>query len=453
MKIKFFIILIAFMLVSITPTKNAHAFFGFGPACSMSCTSLCCQMLLDNCQDSCVCFSDGETGSPSKYDTTMGHVTDEFEKHREWVVEKFFLDGTPGDPAGLLSAMQLMTQQLVTNSMQQVQIIGSFFDAKHQLETQRILQVASARAHKKYQPSEGFCSFGTMTQSLSIASRKKDLTSSALARRSADRQLFSGDNIAVQNAESDRYSRLQAYILNYCDPNDNAANLDFLCQNSNQITELFNKDINFANTIRDKWTLDVDLIDDPIVTDDERAIFALNDNLFANKLFPYATHTGLVDENGEPAYNIGAKAYMDSRSVIAKRSVAANSLAAITAMKAQSNSASQPFIYSLIAQMGGDQITANQIQNMIGENPSYYAQMKILSKVFFQRPEFYSNLYDKPENVKRLNASIQATKLMRKRDLYRSYLRTEMTMAVMLEAALEDEIRLIENEINPGGEN
>jgi len=28
-----------------------------------------------------------------------------------------------------------------------------------------------------------------------------------------------------------------------------------------------------------------------------------------------------------------------------------------------------------------------------------------------------------------------------------------MTMAVMLEAALEDEIRLIENEINPGGEN
>ena len=33
--------------------------------------------------------------------------------------------------------MQLMAEQLTVNALQQVEIIGTFFDAKHQLETQR----------------------------------------------------------------------------------------------------------------------------------------------------------------------------------------------------------------------------------------------------------------------------------------------------------------------------
>jgi len=42
-----------------------------------------------------------------------------------------------------------MTNQLTATSMQQVQIIGSFFDAKHQLETQRMFQQMTAEAHSK----------------------------------------------------------------------------------------------------------------------------------------------------------------------------------------------------------------------------------------------------------------------------------------------------------------
>lgn len=417
---------------------------------SISCGSGCCRPLIKDCQNFCLCASNSETGTPTKFETTMGHVTDEFNKHRTWMIDFFFLDNTPNNPAGLSYAFKLMTTQLVTNSMQQVQAIGMFFDAKHQLESQRIFQLSKARTHRRYQPSTTFCEFSTMSQSLSVASRNADFTTLAIAKRAANRQVFTGDGVGVRAATSDRFSRLTSYIKDFCDPNDNLANLDYLCKNKTAINTLHNRDIKFTDTIKDKWTMDFDLANDPTVSPDEQALFALNDNLFAHDLFPFISQSKFVDEEGNPAYNRGAKAYMDSRAIIAKRSVAVNSLAAIAALKTKSNAQSQPFIYALMKEMGGDETTLQHIQEKIGENPSYYAQMKVLSKLFFQRPEFFADLYDTPENVKRLNTSIQATTLMRKRDLYRSYLRSEMILAIMLETALEPEIDLIANEINPG---
>ncbi len=450
---KFFKLLFFITLLFIQPVvtaKQSHALFGGGCRSISSCQSSCCRGHVESCQNYCLCVSNAETGSPNKFETTMGHVTDEFNKHRTWMVDFFFLDNVPGNPAGLSYAFKLMTAQLVTNSMQQVQAIGMFFDAKHQLESQRLFQLATARTHKRYQPSTTFCEFSTMSQSLAGASRNADFTKLALAKRAANRQVFTGDGVGVRAATSDRFSRLTSYIKDFCDPDDNLSNLDYLCANSTAINTLKNRDIKFTDTVKDKWTMDFDMANDETLSPDEQALFALNDNLFAHDLFPYVSQSKFVDEQGNPAYNKGAKTYMDARAVIAKRSVAVNSFAAIAALKTKSTAQSQPFIYALMKEMGGDEITLQQIQDKIGENPSYYAQMKVLSKLFFQRPEFFADLYDNPENIKRLNTSIQATTLMRKRDLYRSYLRSEMILAVMLETALEPEIKLIANEINPG---
>jgi hypothetical protein len=124
-------------------------------------------------------------------------------------------------------------------------------------------------------------------------------------------------------------------------------------------------------------------------------------------------------------------------------------------MKAQSGEEAEPFIYALIKEMSPDEgeaaLAVEEIRAYIGDNPSYYAQMKVLSKILYQRPQFYVDLYDKPANVQRMAVAIQAATLMRKRDLYRSYLRSEMTLAVMLETALQNEIRLINNEYARGG--
>ena len=77
-----------------------------------------------------------------------------------------------------------------------------------------------------------------------------------------------------------------------------------------------------------------------------------------------------------------------------------------------------------------------QIDEILGERPSYYAQMEVLTKKIYQSPNFYTNLYDKPANVKRIGASIDAITIMNQRDRFESLLRREMLTSVLVEEAL-----------------
>ena len=175
---------------------------------------------------------------------------------------------------------------------------------------------------------------------------------------------------------------------------------------------------------------------------------ALSNNLFAHQVMPFKSANIFVQKDGEtPSFEASAQTYMDARALMAKRSVAQNSLSAITALKTKGDTESQPFIYALLQEMGGSEISAEEIKREIGEQPSYYAQMDVLTKKLYQRPEFYSDLYDKPANVLRKDVAIQAATLMQKRDLYQSYLRSEMTLAVMLETLLVKEQNAVKNDM------
>jgi hypothetical protein len=74
--------------------------------------------------------------------------------------------------------------------------------------------------------------------------------------------------------------------------------------------------------------------------------------------------------------------------------------------------------------------------------------MEILTKKLYQNPSFYTELYDKPANVDRKLVSMQAIDLMQRRDIYRSVLRSEAILAVMLETALSEQQDKVSNEIN-----
>lgn len=411
------------------------------------CTRCGCDTLIGACQTGCVCTSDSERGSPDNKDTTIGHITDEFGKHRMWMVELFFKDSNSGDPPGLLAAMQLMAEQLNTVSMLQVQAIGSFFDAKHQLETQRLFQKLTSQAHKDYHPSEGVCAVGTLSRSLAASNRKTELSEKVIATRLLDRTVMSKESTAYRGLESDPEARLVNFIQNYCDQNDNNKNLNLLCLNGSPDPLNVNKDINYTQTIGDALTLDIDFSDGQTPSVDEAAVIALSQNLFGNRVFPFTSKNKFVNPNGEPNFEASAQTYLDVRSYLAKQNVAMHSFAAIAALKTKGEEGAQPFIYALLKEMGGDALSAEKIEKEIGEDPSYYAQMNILTKTLYQRPEFYSDLYDKPANVMRKNVAMQAATLMQKRDLYNSYLRSEMTLAVMLETLLMEEQTTLANEM------
>ncbi len=411
-----FFIALACILTTIPKTANA--------GCCNPCGSKCSSKVESCAEDGCECQSNAETP------VTVKHITKQFLDHRGWIINVFW-------EGHVLPSMMLMSEQITATAMQQMLILGTLFDAKHQLETQRLLQTMQAQAHKDYHPSEGMCQFGTTIRSLAASERNSDLTQIGLAARHTQRQLLSGDGIS----SADTFSRLQQYRSTYCNKNDLSGGAANLCQNNGEVR--INKDVNYTETIYNQGTLDLDFTDNLVEGDEEDAL-SLAINLYGERLVDPVLEYRLADEDGR-VNTIGSNAYMLVRSHAAKRSVAYAAYAAQTAMKAKGEENVKPYLEAILKEMG---IRESDITDMIGERPSYYSQMDLLTKKLYQTPNFYSDLYDKPVNIDRKNVSMQAIGLMQKRDTYRSQLRSEAIMSVWLETALSDQEALYINEIN-----
>ena len=383
----------------------------------------------DNCGVSCDTCKDCAPKININHRRIRAHVTSEFELHRNWFVSNFFLDT-------IAPAMGLMASQLTTTGIQQVQIIGSFFDAKHQLETQSLFQTMKAKAHKDYHPSEGICEIGTNIKSLGASERRSKLSHMVLANRMMDRQLLSGDGVSAKGGESDRKSRLNNFINKFCNKTDHAGGLQKLCKDSTPKADQVNMDIDYTNALDNKLTLELDFStrDAKKPSVDEENIFALSSNLFANEVLPAISNNLLVNKDGEPTDNVHY--LLDLRAVAAKRSVAQNSFAAITALKTEGDSEAAPFLKAILAEAG---IDPQDIEDRLGKNPSYYAQMEVMTKDLYQNPTFYTNLYDKPVNIERKGTALLALEIMQDRDIYKSLLRSEAVLATLVEVLIQKE--------------
>lgn len=601
-----------------------------------------------------VCNCDCQSRIESNHVEIRNHTTSEFVKHRQWMVDVFWKDH-------ILPAMGMMASQITTGAMQQVFIIGGFFDAKHQLETQRLFQQLMAEAHRDYMPSEGICEVGSAVRSLAASERLIPLAQTLISERNMDRQLGSKDTVSGADFDSDIKSRFKNFTDNFCNENDNAEGLKWLCQEGGQnsspstnsstnnnsasnntagssggtnnttnasannnptnnstpnvslavggnsgsevplfevsgqfpaggdganirdyrtiilnvgndfnnglgrftapedgtynftanviirsdqpgivylrrnninITEgrgsntevqnirisfttelergdrvdLFteerlasgnhrwegsftqssggsgdintadgsnsgvgdsgnntnatnggsgadnnaggsndrsekenvNSDIDFTRSVLSKPTIDADLTTDPATAPEE--LFAMAANLFGHQPLAFAPNITMADQDGQPKAE--ALRYLDLRSIVAKRSIAQNSFAAITAERVSGDTESAPYIKKIIEELG---IAPNEINDLLGEKPSYYAQMEVLTKRVAQNPTFYTELYDKPTNVLRKQAMLRAINLMQERDLYKSQLRQEMALAVALETMLHDDQIRVKN--------
>jgi hypothetical protein len=390
-----------------------------------------------SCPDACVIPNHTATRNliDQLHDQLRIHITNEFIYHQRWVVTDFFY-------FYILPAMMMMTEQLSGVGMLQMMAIGSFFDAKQQLEVQLTQQEKIAEAHRDYHSSVEMCYIGTAARSLHATERQGQYNAIIMSQRSQDRQLGNRNNNAALGPGEDREGRVEQYIRLFCDPDDNRGLLTALCGGGAPAVHV-NKDVDYTRTVDQNKTLDVDFTN-PAATNDEAAILAMQSYLFAHDTFSRPNRALWRTTEGQ-------NNLMDLRSVVAKRNVAENSFNAIIGLKSRGDqftggsAAAGPgaFTSALVVAMGGPVgaaipggeaiAIAGMDQNGNPIPTSYLAQLEWMAKKIYLRPEFYTNLYDKPANVKRKNVAIQAADLMVDRETFRSDLRTEALLAVWLE--------------------
>ena len=372
-------------------------------------------------------------------------------------------------------ALRKMTEELSAIMVLQTTTIGMFFDAKMQMKQQRKHQELRARAHKDYHPSDQMCRVGTFIRSVAHTENKAEVNKHALNKIMMNQYLAAPNSSAAHSLQINDLAETSAYSDFYCDPRDNNGATDKICTNivgpptPAQLNRL-NSDIDYVRTIEGNLTLDIDFADGPLtgtpandLTDDEGSVIALAKNLYFPNIFELPTSEE-VSKNMRPHY--------DSRSFAAKMNVAHSSFLNIVGMKSSAprgqpttTTATAPppppqmvnprnpaptaltedsgwaYMKAMLREFGiqdenGSGDTNDEIENLLGERPSYYAQMEILTKKIYQHPNFYTNLYDKPVNVDRIGASLDAITLMHQRDRFESLLRREMLTSILIEEEL-----------------
>ena len=396
------------------------------PTCACSCPGCDCGCCVVSNHNATRALIDQE------HFITRRHMTQEMTYHQRWWFTDFF-------DQHILPAQMMMSEQLTTVGMQQMEMVGAILDAKHQLESQRLFQTKIAEAHKDYHSSHGMCTIATAARGLSNADRRTEATSFILTQRSLSRQLGEGAVASSDGPVQDHSARLVQFIRRYCDQTDANDTLREMCTSSAPQSTI-NKDIDYNRLIETPMTLQVDFTEGAAAEGDEEDVLALASNLFSNTMFQRFSEQNL-------SMYANAQLYYDLRSVVAKRAVAENSFYSIVGLKAQGSEEAEVaagYIGMVMRQLG---VPENEVFPLLGSRPSYFALMDVLAQKLYQRPEFYTDLYDKPANVARKDASMRAIELMVDRDMYKSDLRYEAMLSVLLELELMKHQRAVQNRL------
>lgn len=327
---------------------------------------------------------------------------------------------------------QNMTEQFVATMMHQVFIIGTFFDAKQQLETQRLIQSLSAQAHKDYHPSYQMCEFGTNIRGLAITDINRQQHALIFNKALFDREVGKRGSPSYFGVERDYDARAQQFLDMYCDERENNEALEPICSAASGLQT--SRDIDFTRLWEEPHTLDIRFFDDEL-TEDEIDWIAFSRYIFSHNTLDYVS-PALLNQNQSQ------NPYLNARSLHAMRSVARRSFSNLVAEKAKNIDDAQlplkniDYMHKILEQLG---VPEEEWPIFVGDNPSYFAQMEILTQKLYQRPDFYTNLYDKPANVARIGASLQAIKLMQDRDRFEAALRREMLVSLLVETNLREE--------------
>ncbi len=363
-------------------------------------------------------------------ESTQNNLVELMDLHRRGnAITPSFLFGTFWTDT-VSPAIQASLAKISATIWTRAAMVGSFYEAQNTVHAMSVLQQGEAQAARDFLPSEALCRFGTLGQTLAADDINSRTVQGALADMGLHRSLGTEGSISRGGRGQDKMARMDDFITEYCNPNENGADgLVLMCgtdAKSRFNTERdarSNKDLNYSVTMDTPQTLDLstNLAKPNAETDD---VINLAHNLYGSDQFAER----LSDRDLRK--NAGQDLYLKIRSVAATRSLTQNSYNAIAGLKAAGTGQSQLYMKNMYQELG---LTEDQAVQQIGEKPSYYAQMNILTKKLYQNPNFYVNLMEGKTNVARQSGAMEGLELMQDRDIYNSMRRSEMLLAVLVQ--------------------
>ncbi len=357
--------------------------------------------------------------------------TERIGEHQEFVWQLWF--------DNFLPVWMDMAEQMTNVAMWHTFAIGTLLDAKIQLETQAVLQERMAEAHKRYHPSVGMCVIGTNIRSLAASERNGKLVSHTLNQRLLSRLLGTEGGAGASGPQEEQTGRVRYFLAHVCDRFDNnrlhdnpATGFANICQSDAPRTDgTVNMDIDFTRLIMNPRTLNVDFVNLGDGNNQANHVFNLGANLYGHQI-PQTVVVGSETQTGLHSQ------LLDIRASIAKRSVAQTSYSALVGLKARGTAGSgddtMQYMTILLQELG---IPEDDVAGFIGERPSYYAQLEVLAKKLYQNPDFYRELYDKPENTRRKSVALSAINSMLDREIFDSQIRAEAMISQLLELKVQ----------------
>lgn len=306
--------------------------------------------------------------------------------------------------------------------------LGSYMDARNLMDAMRSLEVSIAQSLKNYTVSDSICQFGTLTRSLALSDDVKEKNRLAFSKIMSDRS-----NQKLNSVYSDpgvtSYNLLVDFQSKYCEAVDNASFLQGYCKAATATSDLlYNRDVDFTRVFDVPLTVNADFTSSA-QTNDKQSLVALFHNL---ALSPYymSSNRKAFDPNQDLLTT------QDARAINAAKEVAENSFGALVAEKAKVSAQSATYMKQVLTSLGASSADASKL---IGDSPSYFAQMEVMTKRLYQNPNFYANLYDSAANVDRQRVAMKAVELQQDRDFLESLRRREMLLSVLLEMKLRTE--------------
>lgn len=349
------------------------------------------------------------------------------------------------------TALKQFVNEIRNSTLVSIAARGAMMDGQALNLTLLSLQKQNVKSIEAQTTSDQICRFGTLSRSLANSDDRSrnvqlGLAAQMLQRETMRQGLASGyaKEVGAQiGRTSDKERRFDQYKTLFCSPKDSNGTIDAnatpnpgWCTANSDVN--YNRDINATGTLYNPLTLKLDFsaAGNGTKTPDEEAIMALANNLFAHDLplnFSAGEFNSMVKDPGKIS-DAQKQKLVDYRALIAKRTIAQNSFAALTAMKAEGGGQSASYMKDMLKNLGIADAGAQT--KYLGDKPSYYAQMDFLTRKIYQSPDFYANLMESKDNVTRQQTAMEGISLMQDRDIYKSLQRSEMVLSSLLEMYL-----------------